>query len=287
MDDAIEGDFKEVPVERSLARTQTTALGDVLLSPPSIVTAASWGERRLTPPDCPIPVPEWCQPPAWGEIPDRTPRDEIRDAMNEKTGAVMYKYVTTGYANRVLDKVFHGHNWGTEIIEEGVENQAANGDYEYVVVLQIVGPGMFRPQIGVGSSTFHKSNPQDTKAKTRAGAYTAAFKNAAKALGVGRDLEEADPEFQKLVDSRTSTINVTYERLRKGTHAEQAKEVVRRFAETALLEDGTLLVGQVDFDKLEPLQKELSSLAVRAAQAAREAAAEAAAQATPPAAVAG
>lgn len=280
-DDVQDAEFEEVtsaPPSRSLTTRTPTAVGDVLLSPPSIVTAAAWGERPLTPPDQPIGIPSYLgdsYAPAWDEIPDRTPRDEIRDALNEKTGAVMYKYVTSGYVQRTLDKVFRGHNWGVEIITEGRENEAANGDYEYIVVLQIVAPGMFRPQIGVGSSKFQKSNPQDTAAKTRAAAYTTALKNAAKVLGIGRDLEEADPEFQKLVDSRTSTINVTYERLRKGAASEQAKELVRRFAETALLEDGTLLPGQIDFDKLEPLQKELSALAVRAAQAARAVAQEA------------
>lgn len=281
-DTPIEGQFSEVT--RAVAPRSQTAVGDVLLSPPSIVTAAAWGERRLTPPDQPIPVPAYLGEnwlPDWNAIPDRTPRDEIRDALNDKTGAVMYKYVTSGYMQRTLDKVFRGHNWGVEVIEEGKENEAANGDYEYVVVVQIVGPGMFRPQQGVGSNKFQKSNPQDTAAKTRAAAYTTAVKNAAKVLGVGRDLEEADPEFQKLVDSRTSTINVTYERLRKNpATTDAAKDLVRRFAETALLEDGSLLVGQVDFDKLEPLQKELSALAVRAAQAAREAAAPAAAAET-------
>lgn len=233
----------------------------------AVVTADRWEQRRLTPPDQPIEVPaylgaDWL--PDWKAIPPRTPKDEIRVATNEKTGAMMYKFVTSGYVLRTLDKVFRGHNWGYEIVREEPVDQKPNGEYEYVVVLQLVGPGMFRPVIGVGSSKFHPTNPQDTAAKTRAGAFTSALKNAAKQMGIGRDLDEDDPEFNKVVDGRTRTIGIMYDKLTERGMGEEAKAIIRKYADTAILESGQLLVGQIDFERLEPIQRELSLLAARA-----------------------
>lgn len=236
----------------------------------AVVTADKWSERQLTPPHRPIEIPSYLGPdwmPDWSAIPDKTPVDEIRDAVNEQTGAVMYKYVTTGYVLRTLDKVFRGHNWGYEIIrEEATHTNTTNADYEYVVVLQIVAPGLFRPVVGVGSSNYRTSNKQDTDAKTRAGAFTAALKNAAKQLGIGRDLEEADPEFQKLLDSRYTTINATYNKLVTGPRAESAKEIIRKYAPTAILEDGTLMASQIEFTSLQPVAKDLLALATETAR---------------------
>lgn len=274
MVESVDGEFTEVQeVGRDVVSRPTTAL-QTFDSASYAVVASQWNDRMLTPPNHHIPIPDYLGPnwtPDWAAIPDRTPVDEIREALNDKTGAVMYKFVTTGYVLRMLDKLARGHNWGDEIIWEGRTNESAAG-YEYVVVLQIVMPGLFRPVMGVGSNKFQTSNPQDTDAKTRAGAHTAALKNAAKQLGIGRDLEEADPEFVKLVETRYTTINSTYERLRKGPLVNAAQAIIREISSTALLEDGTLLVTQVDFDKLNSLQKELSALAVKAAQEAKAAA---------------
>lgn len=245
---------------------------DYNLTPP--LSVAQWGERLVTPPHLPIPIPSYLGPdwtPNWAAIPSRTPKDEIREAINEKTGAVMYKFVTTGYVVRTLDKLARGHNWGTEIFEEGKQDERPNGDYEYVVALQYVMPGLFRPIMGIGSSTYHKSNPQDTMAKTRAGAYTAALKSAAKQLGIGRDLDEDDPAFNQLVDGRVRTISMMYDRLvERGSEAD-AKEIIRRHAPTALLDSGKLLATQIDFEKLEPVQKDLSNLALKLGAKAAEA----------------
>ena len=232
------------------------------------ITADKWGERYITPSHTFVPIPAYLGEgwlPNWDAIPARTPKDEIREARNEQTGALMYKFVTTGYVVRTLNKVARGLNWGYEIIEDVHVNAKDNGDFEHMIKLQIVMPGMFRPVMGVGSSKFQTANKQDTWAKTAAGALTAALKNAAKQMGIGRDLDEDDPEFNKVLDNRTRTIDTMFNKLVERGEGDAAKEIIRRVAPTALLENGTLLAGQIEFELLEGVQRDLSALATRIA----------------------
>ena len=214
--------------------------------------------RALTPMNQPVPRGDY-EAPDWTRIPARTPKDEIRPVYNDKTGQLMYKSVSTGFVVRTLDKVFHGHNWGTEIVDFG-EVPMKGGDIEYTCALQIVGPGMFRPALGVGSNVFRPSNPQDTKAKSIAGAITAALKNAAKTLNIGRDFDEDDPEVQKVVTERHKTIQLFMGKLdAKGMHGD-VLAVIKKYAPLAVLGDN-VMVTSIDFEQLETVQRELAELA--------------------------
>lgn len=225
------------------------------------------GFGGVSPSNRPPEVPEWLPDdwePDWAELEKKTPKDRIRSVTN-KAGAVLYRYVTTDFIIRKLNKVFK-HSWGTEVLREGWAGEVhADGSKEYVTILQLVAPKMFRPIIGVGSSMFMPTNAQDTEAKTRAGAYTAALKNAAKQLGVGRDVEEDNPEVAKLVEDRTRTISAMYDRLVSKGHDVAAKNIFRRLAPAALLDDGTVMMSSVDFEALEPIQREMSNLTIRTA----------------------
>jgi len=252
----------------TVSRTAVMAQPTGVVYPNGAITAARWEERGLTPPNQPVPVPDYLGPdwvPDWEELHRKTPKDYVRAARNEKTGAIMYYYVPTSFVLRKLDKVARGHNWGTEIIHEGWSRELPSGDKEYVVALQLIIPGMFRPQTGVGSNTFRANNAQDTEAKTRAGAYTAALKNAAKALGIGRDIEEDEGEVATLVTERHNIINILYSKLRERGKDKEAQEVIKRFAPTALSQTGDLFSTAIEFEQLEPIQRELSALATRTA----------------------
>lgn len=230
------------------------------------VSADRWNERGLTPPDRPIDIPAYLGPgwePDWSELHRKTPKDFIRVARNEKTGVFMYYYLPTDFYIRKLDKIFRGRNWGTEIVNEGWTTVYESGNREYVVVLQIVAPGMFRPVQGVGSSVFRANNPQDTEAKTRAAAYTAALKNACKAMGIGRDIEEDEGEVAQLVTERHNAISLIYRKLQERGFGDRAQEIIKRYAPTSLLQSGDLLVTSIDFEYLEVIQRELSNLATQ------------------------
>lgn len=237
----------------------------------SVIPASGWGDRGLTAPNLPVPIPDYLGAewkPDWSWVHKKTPRDFIRVARNTNTGAIMYNYLPLDFYIRTLDRIFHGRNWGDEVISEGY-NDPSGKDKEYVVALQLVAPGMFRPVRGVGSSIFHASNPQDSDAKTRAGAYSAALKNACKAIGIGRDIEEDDPEVAKIVEDRHRTINTVYERLVALGAGEQARAVIKRVAPSALLTDGTLLVATIEFPDLEGVQKDLLAIANKAVNASK------------------
>lgn len=219
--------------------------------------------RALTPANQPIPLGDYAAP-DWAAIPRRTPKDEIRPVYDDQ-GKLLYKSVSTAYVVRTLDKVFHGHNWGTEIIEFD-ENALGDGKIEYTCALQIVGPGMFRPAIGIGSNVFNPKNKQDTKAKSIAGAVTAALKNAAKTMNIGRDFDEDDPELQKIATERHKTIALFVGKLRERGMMESVVAVVRKHAPDAILGD-EVLIQSIDFAALEPVQRELAELASKTPKA--------------------
>ena len=214
-------------------------------------------QRALTPMNQPIPLGDY-EKPDWSAIPKRTPKDEIRPVFDD-TGKLLYKSISTGFVVRTLDGVFHGHNWGTEVVEFG-EVPMTDGKIEYTCVLQIVGPGMFRPAMGVGSNIFNPKNKQDTKAKSIAGAVTTALKNAAKTLNIGRDFDEDDPEVQRLMTDRQKTIQMFITKLGEKGMAKEALAIVKKHSSDAVIGE-TILVTSIDFDKLEPIQSALSELA--------------------------
>ena len=215
-------------------------------------------QRALTPMNQPIPADGYT-PPAWNKIPNRTPKDEIRPVYDDQ-GKLLYKSVSTGYVVRTLDKVFHGHNWDKEIISFEENALGTDGRIEYVVALQVVGPGMFRPAFGIGSNIFNPKNKQDTKAKSIASALTAALKNAAKTMNIGRDFDEDDPEVQKIETERHKTIQLFINKLAEKGRMDEVLKVVNKHAPLAVLDDA-VLVTSIDFEHLEPVQRELAELA--------------------------
>lgn len=253
---------------RAVAVTHRTPVEvEEYIAPPPLLPEEF--QVRLSPHNQPIPIPEYLGPdwrPNWDAIPERTPKPQIRHIKND-SGVLLYKSVTIAYVIRTLDKVFRGHNWGTEIIREGWSDTQLNnaGSKEYVCVLQVVGPGMFRPVIGVGSNVFNKANRQDTEAKTRAAAYTAALKNAAKQMGIGRDLDEDDPDVMNVINGHINAIQLIWDRLKEGPLAEEARAVMEKLAPEALLATGGILTSQIDTDDLEKIQRELTKLGTKAA----------------------
>ena len=235
------------------------------VAPPEVTALVTMVERggysrALTPMNQPIPLDGYTAP-DWGKIPARTPKDEIRPVYNDSDGKLMYKSISTGFVVRTLDKVFHGHNWGTEVVEFD-SNTLSEGRIEYTCALQIVGPGMFRPSLGVGSNIYNPKIKQDTKAKSVAGAITAALKNAAKTMNIGRDFDEDDPEVQKVMSERQKTIALFIDKLdAKGKHKE-ALAIVRKHSPEAILGD-EVMVTSIDFEHLEPIQRELAELAAK------------------------
>ena len=215
--------------------------------------------RALTPMNEPIPLGGY-EPPKWKMIPPRTPKDEIRPVYDDQ-GKLLYKSISTGFVVRTLDKVFGGHNWGTEIVEFD-QNSLSEGRIEYTCALQIVGPGMFRPALGVGSNIYNPKNKQDTKAKSVAGAVTAALKNAAKTMNIGRDFDEDDPEVQKVMSERQKTIAMFVDKLDTKGKSKDALAVVRKYSPDSILGD-TVMVTSIDFEHLEPIQRELAELAAK------------------------
>lgn len=218
-------------------------------------------DRLLTPMNKPIPLDGY-EAPDWSKIPKRTLKDDIKPVYDDN-GKLLYKSVSTAYVYRMLDAVFHGHNWGYETIRAEWFEPDARKNEEFNVYLQLVGPGMFRPVMGVGSSTYRPNNPQATKAKTIAAAYTVALKNAAKKLRIGADFDEDDPEFRQRSEDRIRAIDVLIKTLTDKGMEKEAKEVVRRHEPTVLLEDGSVLTASIEAENLEPIQRDLQRLAVR------------------------
>ena len=218
---------------------------------------------QLTPRNAPIEVPKYLTDAGWvmnrDALKKATPKDYRRVARN-KEGAIMYRYAPIAFFIKRANEVWGEGNWGYEIVREEAGDADSKGNFEYTAVIQFVAPALFRPIIGVGSSTFYNNNPQESTAKTRNAALTSALKSALKQLGVGRDVEEDDPEVQKVVEGRLTAIATVYKRLVESGKGEQAKAAVRRTAPTALLDSGELLVGSVEFEQLEPLQRDLQNL---------------------------
>lgn len=233
---------------------------------------SAWAQQ-LTPRNLPIPVPDFLREQGWrpdtAELKKPTPKDYRRVARN-KEGLILYRYAPIAFFIKRANDVWGAGNWGYEIIREEAGVPEKGGNFEYTVALQFVAPGLFRPIIGIGSSTFYANNPQESTAKTRNAALTSALKASLKQLGIGRDVEEDDPEVQKIVEGRLMAIGAVYKRLVDGGKQDVAKAVIRRHAPSALLDSGELLTAAIDFEKLEPIQRELQNLVISGAAKAVE-----------------
>lgn len=243
---------------------------------PQQLMPSAW-VQQLTPRHLPIPIPEWLVAQDWkpnlDELKKPTPKDYRKVARN-KEGMVMYRYAPISFFLKRANDTWGAGNWGYEIVREEASEPGANGNFEYTVIVQFVAPGLFRPIVGVGSSTYYANNAQESTAKTRNAALTSALKSALKQLGIGRDVEEDDPEVAQVVTGRLSAITTVFKRLTDTGKGEQAKALVRRYAPSALLDTGELLVGAVDFEQLEPLQRGLQDLVIAGAVAKQAAAVE-------------
>lgn len=239
--------------------------------PPAIVETGGL-ERHLSPMNQPIPLPSYLPDgwtPDWEELDKPTPKDYRRKAVNESTGELMYFYVPTAYMIKVINRTFR-HQWGLELVHEEwgdwEERKNQKGTYRvkpYTCIVQLVAPTMFRPVVGVGTSYFFENNSQESQAKTRNGALTAAFKSCCKQLGVGRDVEEDDPEVAKVVNDRHRTIQMMFDELSKRDLGKESEAVITKHAPSAML-GGSLMVTAIDFELLEVVQRELSAIAVKA-----------------------
>src|SRR5690606_22835740 len=135
----------------------------------------------------------------------------------------------------------YGPQWGVEILSEEwgdwVTRKSRNGEYHArscTVGVQIVWPGQFRPIQGYGTSDFFDNNAQESVAKTRNAAISAAIKSALKNMGIGRDIEEDDPETKKLVDSRVGAIQMAWDKLLERGADARAVEAVTKIAPKAV-----------------------------------------------------
>lgn len=223
---------------------------------------------QLTPRNAPVPIPDFLQAEGWKmnreALTAPTPKDYRKVARN-KDGMVMYRYAPIAFFIKRANEVWGEGNWGYEIADVHEGTPGPNGNFDITIMVQFVAPGLFRPLIGVGTSTYYANNAQESRAKTVNAALTSALKSALKQLGIGRDVEEDDPEVQKVVEGRITAIGTIYKRLCDTGKAEQAKAIVRKYAKTALLDSGELLAGAIDFEKLEPLQRGLQDLVIAAA----------------------
>lgn len=241
------------------------------LSPEAFAPLEVSHNRRLTPQNESIPIPAYLADwhPNMAALSEDTPKDYRRVATN-KDGQIMYRYAPVSWFTKVANKVWgspFGPQWGLETIREIEGDRAPNGNFEYTCILQFVAPGLFRPIVGVGSSTYYASNAQESMAKTRNAAYTSAFKSCLRQLGVARDIEEDDPEVARTVEGRLQTIGQTFQRLVGGDKGDEARAIVRRIEPTALLDSGDLLVGSIAFENLERIQRELLALVIAGAAA--------------------
>jgi hypothetical protein len=232
----------------------------------AVVPMVSGG--RTTPPNQRIPLQDGDTPPDW-DYGNRTPK-EYRRVATKDNGEILYRYVPIVWVLKALNGKFH-YQWGLELISEewGDKAKTARGQ-EYIpynCVVQLVAPGMFRPVIGVGSSNFYTANPQESIAKTRNAALSAALKAAAKQLGIGRDVEEDDTEIAGMIGSSQRTIQTLYDKLVERDKAEAAREVIRKYEPSALLDSGALLVGAISTEHLEVIQRGLSQAAATRAVA--------------------
>jgi len=231
---------------------------------------------RLSPASQPLAPPPWLGPdyaPNWKALTERTPKDYRRVA-RDKNGSILFRYAPIAHFIKVANKCWGVGNWSYEIVREESTEPNASGNFEYTVVIQFVAPCIFRPVVGVGSSTYYANNPQESMAKTRNAALTSALKAALKQFGVGRDIEEDDGEISKVVDGRVATISQVYKRLITDGRADEAKRLFRKLAPDALLDGGELLPGAIEFESLEPLQRGLQELIINGAAAKAKAASQ-------------
>ena len=240
---------------------------------PPVVPASFF--MQLTPRNQPIPIPDWMLKDGWRPnmeaLSKPTPKDYRKVARN-KEGMVMYRYAPISFFIKRANETWGAGNWGMEIVREEAGEPDAKGNFEYTAVIQFVAPGLFRPVIGVGSSTFYANNAQESTAKTRNAALTSALKSALKTgFGIGRDVEEDDPEVAQVVNGRLTAISTVFKRLVDTGKGDVAKELVRKYAPSALLESGELLPGSIDFEQLEPLQRGLQDLVIAGAMAKAQA----------------
>ena len=237
--------------------------------PEMLVPSRGIPTAQLTPRNQPVPIPDWMMADGWrpnyNALVRPTPKDYRKVARN-KEGMVMYRYAPISFFIKRVNEVWGPGNWGYEIVREEAGEPDSKGNFEYTAVIQFVAPGLFRPVIGVGSSTFYANNAQESTAKTRNAALTSALKSALKTgFGIGRDVEEDDPEVATVVTGRLTAISTVYKRLVDTGKGDQAKALVRKYAPSALLDTGELLPGAVEFEQLEPLQRALQDLVIASA----------------------
>lgn len=235
--------------------------------PEAYVQSDGWG--HLTPSNHPVPRPDYLPPdwmPNYAALRKPTPKDYRKVARN-KDGMVMYRYAPISFFIKRANEVWGEGNWSYEIVKEERGEPAANHNFEYTVIVQFVAPCLFRPMIGVGSSTFYANNPQESMAKTRNAALTSALKSALKQFGIGRDVEEDDPEVAKATEGRIATISMLHKKLAESGRLTAANAVVRKHQPTALLETGEVLVAAIDFENLEPIQRGLQEIVLKGATA--------------------
>lgn len=216
---------------------------------------------------------EWT--PNAKELYAKTPKD-MRRVAKDKSGKILYRYVPISWFIKQLNKAFdspYGPMWAQELVQENWGEWYERTNYEgkpfkvrdYTCITQLVWPGQFRPILGVGTSTYYSNNPQESEAKTRNAALSAALKSCCKQLGMGRDVEEDDPDVAGLVDDRVRTIDTLVASLDRRGKSEEARAIITRFEPGALLANGTVLTGNIEFENLEPIQRELQRLGTQAA----------------------
>ena len=225
----------------------------------------------------PIPRPGYL-PDDWmpdlEELAKPTPK-KYRLVQRNNDGTIRYYYAPIGFYLERANRAFH-YQWNATVIKEGwgepEERSGKNGKFTrtpYKVEILFVVPCMW-PKKGVGISYMNSNNPDDNEVKTMAGAMSAAIKNAMKQFGVGRDVEPDDPDLAQQLDGQRKSVEMVWDRLvANEAIREQAQAVAAQLVPGAMLANGSLMIGQIDEDDLDRLQKELTGLAVKSAAAAR------------------
>lgn len=251
---------------------------------PQIDWTRALSPGAFSPPNQPVPVPDYLN--GWHIDSEKlladTPVDYRREMKND-AGVLQYRYVPIPFILSRLNEACasdFGPQWGLELVSiewgDWVERESRKGKYrskDVNVHVQIVWPGQFRPIHGYGASSFFENNAQESEAKTINAAISFAIKSAAKNIGIGRDIEEDDPETKKLVDGRVAAIQMAFDKLVERGAVDRAAAAVAEVAPRAVTQDKALLVDQIDFTKLEPVQKALARLAVQLAKEAKNASA--------------
>ena len=257
-DEPTEGQFRE------LAEVRPVTL--------PVINAYDRESGWLTPTNRPIPL-DGFEEPDWKTLDKPTPKIYRRVARKDN-GEIIYRYVPITFIQKRLNEVFH-HRWRTELIRDEwgkPETRLDKGNKPftatpYTVYLQLVAPGMYGPALGVGTAYMYSNNPQESKAKTVNSALTSALKSAAKQLGIGRDVEEDDPEVAKEIGSKQTTIEMLYNKLVERGQAEAARAAVRKLEPDALMDSGALMVNAISTEHLDEVQRELTLLSTKPVKA--------------------